>query len=188
MLCLRNGFALLCLPVLAASPPIFGDSDARLTVSVSPAVVELTPLPADRPLRLPTLEFPAQIEASCPGTGRIDSVSISIADSGRSYRAADFDAGSRLETTLILPQQQTGPLDIGNFCSAGTAITDDSAAPLGVLRFDELFSAHASLRCSVEAEPVIVYETLSLDVELRCNAGGLASDAEASLRNPRSRR
>jgi len=165
---------LLTAALLAIAAAAFGDDGARLIIRAEPAVADIGPLPADRRLiRLPDLEFPLLIEPHCAADLRVESVSISVADTRRSYGARKFDTNMLLKTTIRVPRRQIGPLAVDRFCLAdGDGENEHSA------RIPGAFTANVSLRCANDIRQSISYETLALEVRLLCKtAEGANTDS-----------
>lgn len=151
--------------ILALAGPARGDEARRPIARAGPALAEISAQPAgSRLVRLPSLEFPFSIEPRCEAGTRLVSVSISIADTQKSFVAADFAEGPLLETTMLLPQRQLGPLATGQFCAADGLGPDDAK----VLRIEDAFTASVSLRCANDARQTMNFETLPLEVRLSC--------------------
>lgn len=167
-------FLLLVLPTVVP-----GSTDALLSVTAEPAIVHVARLPERaQPLRLPSLEFRARIDAACPQATDIESVSVSVADTRAVFGASDFETANRLEAVVKLPEQQMAPLRLGRFCLLEAADADTDGDSPNVLRIDDLFTAHASLRCRSDSGPVVLYETLGLHLELRCGIDEVDDSAE----------
>jgi hypothetical protein len=153
------------LLIVAGFPP--GDiprtTSTEIRARAQPASVELSPLSDDgRPVRLPALEFALRIEPACAGDAEPRSLSISVADTRLSFPASDLQGKPAVETTLTLPQRQSAPVRIDDFCRVGK---DDARS-----RFllEGAYTARLSLRCGPDGSQFIVYATLPLDVDLRC--------------------
>lgn len=150
---------LLLLTAVLAS-----EHQARLLIRADPAIVDLDESRVGlRYVRLPALEFPLRIQPFCPPGAWIDSVSVSVADTRDTFNAGAFEEKQTLETMFRVPAQQIGPLPVEHFCTAG-----DSDADRPVLRIPDVLTAQASLRCVTEARQLVVYDAISLHVELRC--------------------
>ena len=157
------GRVVLLFIVAALPQPVSADDGIQPSVVAEPARVAIDVLPAGRRLiRLPSLEFRLRIEPRCDPELQIQSVSISVADTHKTYDAADFAETSMLETTLRLPGRQIGPLAVDAFCESpsGPAST----------RVAEALSANVSLRCANDSRQAVNYENLALDVLLTCSA------------------
>lgn len=170
----------LTITLLAATAPAAGDNGGQLRIRAEPASVEIAQRPVERrTIDLPNLDFPLTIEPSCEPGKRIESLSISAADTRQRFAGSDFDAEPVIQTTLSLPPQQLGPLMINRFC-----ITDDEGADGNhSTRIADAFVAHASLHCADDASNAIIYVAVSLDIELSCKAAvppEEADDQEAS--------
>lgn len=166
------------LPAIAASvtiaaTPALGDSvRTALVVHVSPAVVELAALGTGRiALQLPGLEFPLLIEPSCPPGSDLASLSVNVADTRYRFTADDIDEAGTLETTIVVPAVQLAPLPIENSC------TSTDAPGMQNVRVEDVLTANASLRCANESGETLLFEAISLGVELRCPTEPVETEA-----------
>ncbi len=112
---------------------------------------------------LPALEFKLTIDAACPAGASAESLSVSVADTRRTLNGEDISGA--VETTLSLPRRQSARLRIENFCRQ-----DNASQASESLLVTGVFTARLSLRCAVDETQSIVYATLPLDVELKCEA------------------
>ena len=150
--------------VLAAFIPVAADETPQLQVEASPARVEVEPgTPGLRMIELPDLEFRLSIVPDCAG-GDAESLSISVADSSETLGTTDLAGKSRIETELLLPAKQTGPLPVNRFCPTDTPVGSLAAA----LEVRDAFTAHLSLRCVRDGQQSIVYVTVPLSLDLYC--------------------
>ncbi|NIV17522.1 MAG: hypothetical protein GWN47_03740 [Woeseiaceae bacterium] len=135
---------------------------ALLEASANTVKVTVAPLADGKEfVRLPALEFDLAIKAECPATAVPESLSISVADTRKSFGADEI--GGIVETRLALPRRQSAYLRVVDFCRED----DDSGTPCSRIVAD-VFTARLSLRCNEEGVQSIVYTTLPLDVELQC--------------------
>ena len=133
----------------------------------APAEVTIDRQSAGRRLiALPEIGFPLRLQPDCAPGMMLDSLSISIADTRRTFRAADFSAAAVIETKLRIPRRQVSPLAVDGFCSAGAAESNSATA----VKVAGAYSASVSLRCASDAEQSVVYDTVALDVTLHCAA------------------
>jgi len=168
--------------ISAASGAAEGDLAERLHVDAQAAVVEIDPIPNNRQLiRLPMLQFPLALEPVCGATARVESISVSAADTRQTFGADDIGKQAIINATLSIPNKQLGPVRIGDFCRS--AVTDAVAARELIIQ--GVLTAHLSLRCSSDEEHSITYVSLPLDIILRCKRldGATAID---SLENQES--
>jgi hypothetical protein len=157
---------LFFLIIGAAVGTIDGTLPERLLVDAQAAVVEIDPSADDRKLiKLPNLQFPLTIQPLCGATGRVESVSVSAADTRRNYGVDDIDEQSVIDAALSIPSQQLGPVRIGDFCRTPivNAVEDTELTIQGAL------TAHLSLLCVNDEEHSITYVSQALDIVLRCN-------------------
>ncbi len=157
---------------------IVADVD-RLFVHTEPAVASITPHPGSRKLiRLPELEFPLRIGAQC-GAGRTpESISISIADTGKTISGEDLAVAVALETSVRISARQIAPIAIRGFC-----VTENKAQQS--LLVTTALTAQISLRCVKDDERTIVYRARALDVILNCASSDAATPDQAAIRSPR---
>lgn len=166
---MRGTIITLTIAVLAVTSPTWAESDSRPIVRAKAASMEIELQPAGRRLlRLPNLDFPLQIEPRCEVGMHIASVSISIADTSKSFHAADFFEKPKLETSMRLPRRQIGPLAIERFCTGDGKNSDNN----DVLLIRDAFTAHVSMRCTDDINQSVIYETLALEVRMVCKIPG----------------
>lgn len=133
---------------------------ATLAIHATPANVEFAGASGERTtVRLPELEFPIRIEPVCPEASAMTSVSINVADTRFRYTPEDFDGENSLETAIVVPAPQIAPLTIELDCP------DNVAASVVV---SDVLTAQAALRCAGDNGEHVLFEALSLGVELRC--------------------
>jgi hypothetical protein len=138
----------------------------RLLVDAQAAVVEIDAVANDRQLiRLPSLQFALAIKPLCGATGRVESISVSAADTRRNYGVDDIDEQSVIDAALSIPSQQLWLVRIGDFCRTPIANTAEDTE----LTIQGALTAHLSLRCVNDEEQSITYVSQALDIVLRCN-------------------
>ncbi len=164
---MRSHSILFVVALIVAASTARGDTDGRLLIQAQAAIVEIDPLPAGRRLiLLPTLEFVLTIEPQCAASASTKSISVSVADTRKTFRATDFAEQSSIAMTLKIPRRQVGPLAIERFCQQGESA--DSTPQILLVR--DALTAHFALRCADGDKQSIVYATLPLDVSLLCKA------------------
>ena len=172
---MRGPLVLAIILILATAAPS-GADDAPPIIRAKPAVVEMTADPNRRRLtRLPSLEFPLRIEPRCAPDAHIRWLSISVADTRYNYDASDFDEQPVLDTTLSVPGRQIGPIAIEPFCPY-----DDPKSDSGV-RIPDAITANVSLLCATDAKESMIYESIALEVSLRCKPADDTSDVGDDL-------
>jgi hypothetical protein len=174
-------YFLLIVAAAFAARPASCDPVAQMSVDAKAAIVEIDPLPDGRRLiRLPALEFTLTIETQCATEMRAESVSISAADTSKTYSISDSEGQSIVEASLTIPRRQVPPLAIETFCQS----RENESSRTPDLHVQDAFTAHISLRCTGKQKQMIVYTSQPLDVLLRCSGaeGGLESseDQESS--------
>jgi hypothetical protein len=162
---MRGLYILLVVAAAGAAGTAKPDSIGRVIVAAHPAIVEIKPLSDDRRLiSLPALEFALTIEPQCATDMQAESISISIADTQKTYGAVAIDGRSIVEISLTIPRRQIGPLAAEAFCRAGKS--DDIVTR--TLLVQDAFTAQLSLRCISEEKRSIIYVSQPLDVKLHC--------------------
>jgi hypothetical protein len=157
---------LFFLLIGAAVGTIDGILPEQLLVDAQAAIVQIDAVSEDRQLiKLPNLQFELAIKPLCGAAGRVESISVSVADTRQSYGVDDINEQSVVNAPLSVPSQQLGPLRIGDFCRTTIA---DNAEDLE-MTIQGALTAHLSLRCLNDEEQSITYVSQALDVVLRCN-------------------
>ena len=166
----------------AAAVPAHAEEKWRPVAQHGPAQVTIDRRPAGRRLiTLPGIEFTLRIQPDCAPGLILDSLSISIADTRRTFHGTDFTAQSFIETTLHIPRRQVGPLAIDEFCTNDTS-ADDSRLTAHVA---DAYTASVSMRCASDTSQSVVYDTLPLDITLQCataNADAANDGSESDAR------
>jgi hypothetical protein len=157
---------LFFLLISAAMGTIDGILPEQLLVDAQAAIVEIDAVAEDRQLiKLPNLQFELAIKPMCGAAGRVESISVSAADTRQSYSANDINEQSVVNAPISIPSRQLAPLRIGDFCR--TAIANNAEDLEMTIR--GALTAHLSLRCLNDEEQSITYVSQALDVVLRCN-------------------
>jgi len=157
---------------------IVADVD-RLFVHTEPAVASITPHPGSRKLiRLPELEFPLRISAQCAAGRTPESISISVADTHRTFSGEILPVSATLDTSVRIPPRQIAPIAIRDFC-----ITASESRPS--LLVTTALTAQISLRCVKDDERSIAFRAEALDVVLNCETSGATAPDMAAIRTPR---
>lgn len=165
---------LTILLVVAAASTAQSDSIGRLIVDAHAADAAIQPLAGDgRLILLPSLEYALTIEPQCATNMRPESISISVADTRKIVSAAEFDKVSLVEVSIAIPRRQIGPLAIDKFCRSDQS----DAAAARELYVEDAFTAHLSLRCANDAARTIIYASVPLDVNLRCDMADIDASA-----------
>ena len=165
--------------VLAALLP--ARAEHSLSAVTQPAAAEVTIdrlQDGRRLIRLPAVEFPLRVAPACPMGQTFRSLSISVADTHRTFDATDFATDAVIETTMRIPGRQIGPLAVDNFCVDAADKTADS------LRIGDAFTATVSIRCDAESQDSVIYDSVPLDLVLVCTLPGNdnSSDAESAAK------
>lgn len=143
-----------------------------LHVDAQAVVVEIEPISDSRQLiRLPKLQFSLALEPVCGTNSRVESISVSAADTRQTYGTDDIGTEEVVNAVLSIPSEQLGPIRVGDFCHSNVASTVDA----GELIIQGALTAHLSLRCASDEEHSMTYVSQSLDVILRCTRSGDAA-------------
>jgi hypothetical protein len=162
---MRNSLLAGIIVTSFVAVPGHAGPQAHLSVVIPAAVVDIEAAAEGRRLvSLPTLELALSIEPACDLPAVSESLSISVADTSKTITAADLQGKSVIETTIIVPAEQMGPIAVDRFCGV-----DNDAPEPRLLRVNDAFSAHLSLRCADGDERSIVYVTSPLTIDLRCS-------------------
>jgi hypothetical protein len=167
-------FILLVVVAVLTPHPANSDSAGRMRITAQAAVIELDAL-ADGNRLVPqqALEFTLTVEPQCAPDTRAESISISAADTRRTYGSSDFTEKSVLETQLTIPRKQVSPIAVNGFCQTNREANLTSQE----LHIEDAFSAHISLRCAGEEKHSIIYMVQPLDLRLQCNAADDAAES-----------
>ena len=157
---------------------IVADVD-RLFVHTEPAVASITPHPGSRKLiRLPALEFPLRISAQC-GAGRTpESISISVADTHKTFSGEDLPDSATFETSVQISPRQIAPIALREFCVTASESRHS-------LLVTTALTAQISLRCVKNDERRIAFRAKALDVVLKCETSGPTVPDVAAIKSPR---
>ena len=171
------GFLATIFPVVISAEP---EPAQVIEISVNVPTVMVTPHHTDHfiSLQLPSLIYDLTLTTFCDKNWQPISVSVSIADSGKSFNARQLQGTAILKTQLQIPAMQIAPLPVEQFCIKNKqeklqpGNTNNNETPSGSNRnkitISSVLSAQASLLCATETEQSITYVTKSLDVTLEC--------------------
>ncbi|MGI9265455.1 MAG: hypothetical protein ACR2QU_11045 [Gammaproteobacteria bacterium] len=117
-------------------------------------------------VRLPTLEVGILATTDCPVGAEAASLTISIADTLRHYRAEQLDDSGSLDTEVSVPTSQLAPVSIPGFCVEGEPIHSKYAQGL---QLPGVATAQVSLRCRSDSNTTSLYFTsVPIPVRLYC--------------------
>jgi len=151
---------------------VFTDVD-RLRVHAEPAAAILSMQQGGRTLvNLPPLEFRLSISPHCADGGRVESLSITIADTQRTLRGEDLQSKTPIEVSMRVSASQLAPFALREFCV-------DPAAEGESLLLTAALAAQVSLRCARGEERSIVFAAEPLDIRVDCMRS--AAEAEPAL-------
>jgi hypothetical protein len=174
-------FGVSCLlPVLSSTPV---SAETVLKFSADTATANVMPRSRERaPLQLPDLEYQFRIDAVCRDDLSPASLSLAVADTRRTFNAAQIVAGALDEVRLLVPADQIAPVVIANFCVAD-GDTDQAATSASHLTVHAALSAQASLLCIGDTDRSMKYASANLDVMLVCENPNDESDGPADRQN-----
>lgn len=179
---MKDAAVLLICTLLATQSSAQAEQVAPPVIQLEPAKVSIDRLQDGRRLvRLPSIEFELQLTPACGPDQSFHSLSISIADTRRTFGAAEFTANARIETRLRVSGRQIGPLAVDDFCAVSTSPGD------AVLRIGAAFTAAISVRCDAGSQQKVTYDSLPLDLELHCNVPGVDGNATARAAEQREK-
>lgn len=137
-------------------------------------------------MRLPSLTYELDIAKKCGGDLEPAVLSLSVADTRRTFKAEDFAEGENLAIRFAVPAAQIGPIAVESFCaraatqeSEAEAEAEQGTGEAESMTVPAVLSLQASLLCASETENRITYASTSLDVTLECS--GPETDASASV-------
>ncbi len=171
-----HGQTILLVAALAfvSSAADSSETVGLVSVEANAAVVVLEPMSGDRRLiSLPSLEYVLTIEPQCAMNTRAEAISVSVADTRKTFSGKDIGQQASIEISLTIPQQQIAPIAIHEFCLADDNKQDGDS----VLYLNDVLTAQLSLRCAGDNARSIIYATLPLDVDLQCRMNDSKSDA-----------
>ena len=148
------------LALLIGTTPFVAHADDILNVEFDVPIAKITPRPSAKPIQLPNLTFTVQARGQCPDTQSAETISISIADTRITMVPTDQEI---IEKSIRVSAKQLAPVAVENFCLADTATTAADS-----LQIDDALTAHLSLRCSIDSNESISYESVALSVTLLC--------------------
>jgi len=124
-------------------------------------------------LSLPSLTFNLEIAKKCGGDLKPSVLSLSVADTRRSFRTDDISADENLTIRFAVPAAQIGPIPVERFCAHAPTAEDeiDNKVDESVsMTVPAVLSLQAALLCASETESRITYASTPLDVTLECSA------------------
>lgn len=171
---LRTGS--ISLFICVGSTAAQAQMDGELRIHADTPVVQIENRDDRRSfMRLPTLTYELDIAKKCGGDLKPAVLSLSIADTRRSFQTDDISADDNLAVQFAVPAAQIGPIPLENFCAnastaEGEVEIDSRVAEADSLTVPAVLSLQASLLCASETESRITYASTSLDVTLECSA------------------
>ncbi|NIA27859.1 MAG: hypothetical protein GWP02_07355 [Desulfobulbaceae bacterium] len=163
---------LIFVVISTATGAAAGFLPERLHVDAQAVVVEIEPISDSRQLiRLPKLRLALALEPVCGTNSRVESISVSVADTRQTYGTDDIGTEAIVNAVLSIPGEQLGPIRIGDFCHSIVASTVEA----GELIIRGALTAHLSLRCARDEKHSMTYVSQALDIVLRCIRPGDAA-------------
>jgi hypothetical protein len=146
---------------------VFTEVDT-LSVFAEPAVAVLGLQEAgDDLVHLPDIEFGLSLSPDCAGSGRPESLSVTVADTRTTLDGDELQASETVDLVVRVSAGQLAPLALAGFCvdpeSKGESVLIASA-----------FAAQASLRCSRDENQSIVFAAAPLDIRIDCIPSAIA--------------
>ena len=155
----RRVHILALISLLSAAAPTLADG----TLSLQPTETRVTVAPRAAQhslISLPTLEFVVELTWRCRDD--LQSVTLSVADTLQALGAEVLQGEQPAKTTIRVPSQQLKLAAHPSFCVA------DEPQTANELHIPGLATAHASLRCSGDDGPSVVFASVPLPVTLAC--------------------
>lgn len=160
----------LCVGSIAARAQMDGELQIRAD---SPVIQIEKRVDRRNFIRLPSLTYELDVAKKCGGDLKPAVLSLSIADTRRSFRTDDISADANLAIRFAVPAAQIGPIAVESFCAiAATAENevDNKVDAAESMTVPAVLSLQASLLCANETESRMTYASTSLDVTLECSA------------------
>lgn len=162
---MRSSICSLPIVLLGLPGPVPGQDNpyGRLDIVARPARVEIAEAVGERRLvSLPAMEFPISVRPECGAGGAVERIWISASDTQLVILRDDLGPDGTAESVLRLPRDQLAPVGLAALCvQEGAEVRSSVIVP-------HAYSAHASLLCAGDSGQRMIYETLSLGVELSC--------------------
>lgn len=120
-------------------------------------------------MRLPSLTYELAIGRKCGGDLKPTVLSLSVADTRRSFNAEDLSDSENVPIRFAVPAAQIGPIAVESFCAMfDSSSGENETHELETMTVPAVLSLQASLLCASETESQITYASASLDVALEC--------------------
>jgi hypothetical protein len=143
-----------CIPYAFAENRVFVAAQ-ETQASVKPRTGQ------ERLVNLPALTFDFRVAIACPGES--ESLTLSVADTFRTFTKEDIGGHRSTETSLSVPARQLTLASTNTFCTK-----DDAEASSDELVVPGFLTAFASLRCAGQRGPSMHYASAPLQVRLKC--------------------
>ena len=162
--------------VLLAVSVASGDSP-ELVAQFSTATVTIEPdTNPERRLALPAIEFEFTVAMNCGDMHEASRVSISVADTRRSYDIGALEDRHKLSASLTVPAEQISPLATQGFCTL-----DDPASPK-ILILPGVLTSQVSLLCGDQSDGAMHFVSNALAIRLVCGSPGPGQPSFSTLK------
>jgi len=167
--------------LLAAAASSSVEAEDSLSIGTDAPVVPLSlRAPGRHTLRLPSLEYSFAIQTRCSANRSPESLSLSVADTRKSFLVDEIAAQGATEFKLRIPAGQIPPLVIEGFCvardSGSRERNDDSRDRVTI---PAALSAQASLLCTSDGDSRMTYTSQPLDIALVCERTTAEEDTDS---------
>jgi len=123
-------------------------------------------------MRLPALDYWFELAANCPADLEARTISLSVADTRKSFAANITADGETISIPIRIPAAQIGPIAVDGFC----LVADEEET----VRIPAVLSVQGSLLCANEEDSQMIYASKSLDVTLSCKTKQIDSATSPS--------
>ena len=168
---LSRYIGLLALFCVADLPAQTQTSDALRVYADTPVISVEKREAGTNFMRLPSLTYELAIGKRCRGGLEPAILSLSVADTRRSFDADTMSDTADLAVRFAVPAAQIGPIAVEDFCVKSEMPADENenrTHDLETMTVPAVLSLQASLLCTSESESQMTYASASLDVELEC--------------------
>lgn len=124
-------------------------------------------------MRLPSLTYELDIAKNCSGDLKPAVLSLSVADTRRSFQTDAISADDSLAIQFAIPAAQIGPIPLEGFCATAAeeeGDVDNRVDEAESMTVPAVLSLQASLLCVSETQSRMTYASTPLDVTLECTA------------------
>ena len=177
---LTRKLLLPAVSLLTAHVVSHAQQDNALHVTADTPEIEVESRVAGRSfISLPSLSYALEVTQTCDAGLAPTSLSLSVADTRRTFGAEDLSEHALLTLDLTIPAGQIGPIALADFCISVTDTENEAGdrerRSNDKLRIPAVLSLQAALLCASESESRMVYASHSLDVALNCSGDTAAA-------------